>query len=548
MRTSPRWTSIRAKLTAAVVGISLASAAVIVVFFPPRLERLARAALISKGTGVAEVLAYNLVAPLEFDDLRGILEAISSVRRDEGVEMVEVCGLDGPLLEVSGDLAPYVIADGMRSQETRVLDHGPRLIITVSALSALLSLFAAVLPSTALAHTRSVSYSTWEIGAESTRVSVRTKLLELSRLGPEILPPDSITNAGQPGMSEQLARQFADDLVLVADRHRCTIRALPKRKTDEPGWIRVHWQIDCPRGAESLAIRSRFLLSVAPSHMHFARVRFDEKPDQVFESVLTEASPEFELLGSREDTSDGSNTAQIGSRLIDYLALGVDHILTGWDHLAFVFGLLLLASRFGEVARLITGFTLAHSLTLALAVQGLVHPHAAAVEAIIALSVALVAIEKGWLLSDRNRSVPIAVLAGITLLGLTSFLGWTSLPVVTIVGLLIFTACYFTLATRSRSEWLRFCLTFAFGLVHGFGFAGILVEMTLPTDRLVPALVGFNLGVEIGQIGVVLLLWPLLAMGARFSSAPTNRLVGELSAAALSGLGLYWLVERAFAP
>jgi hypothetical protein len=115
-----------------------------------------------------------------------------------------------------------------------------------------------------------------------------------------------------------------------------------------------------------------------------------------------------------------------------------------------------------------------------------------------------------------------------------------------IVGLTLFTACYFALAERNDGRWLRVCLTFAFGLVHGFGFAGVLIEMSLPTERLVPALIGFNLGVELGQIGVILLVWPLLAIGARYASNESRRLVGELLAAGLCGLGLYWLAERAF--
>jgi ABC-type nickel/cobalt efflux system permease component RcnA len=123
---------------------------------------------------------------------------------------------------------------------------------------------------------------------------------------------------------------------------------------------------------------------------------------------------------------------------------------------------------------------------------------------------------------------------------------WVLLPILTIVGLVLFTACYFSLAMRSESEWFRVCLTFAFGLVHGFGFAGVLVEMALPTERLIPALVGFNLGVEIGQIGVVLLLWPLFGLGARFASNDSTRLASEISAAALCGLGFYWLVARVF--
>ena len=120
-----------------------------------------------------------------------------------------------------------------------------------------------------------------------------------------------------------------------------------------------------------------------------------------------------------------------------------------------------------------------------------------------------------------------------------------SLPLWTTAGLALFSACYFALLTRSPSQWVRVCLTFAFGLVHGFGFAGILVEMTLPADRLVPALLGFNLGVELGQIGVVLLLWPLLWAGRRFASQTTVRWAAEFSAAALCALGLFWFAERA---
>lgn len=392
-------------------------------------------------------------------------------------------------------------------------------------------------PPLAASHGRSVSYSNWTIDSSGAVVTLRLERLELSRRGPDALLPGNLSDAS--------ARSFPTELVLIADGKLCTPDPIAQRKPDDSAWIRFQWRLDCPPDPHSLVIRSRILLDVAPAHMHFARVRFAETPDRVRERVLTEASPDFEIRpGGSGDESRDRSEGEIGSRLVDYLRLGVEHILTGWDHLAFVFGLLLLASRFGEVARLITGFTLAHSLTLALAVQGLVHPRAAAVEAVIAFSVALVATEKGWLLSGRNRSVPIAVLVGLAALGLASMIGWASLPLQTIAGLALFTACYFSLASRSGHESFRVFLTFAFGLVHGFGFAGILANMALPTERLVPALIGFNLGVELGQIGVVLLLWPLLALGARFASENSRRFAGELSAAALCGLGLYWLVER----
>lgn len=397
--------------------------------------------------------------------------------------------------------------------------------------------------STAYAHGKSVSYSSWEIDGADATVSVRLKLLELSRIGPEALPPGSVSVAPAAGSPDLPARVFPTELQLVADGAPCPPVGRAARRPDREGWARYEWRVACPEEADHLAIRSRLLLAVAPSHMHFVRARFVGQSAPLRERVLTEAAPSFVLRsigGAEAPVEDAS-----GSRLLDYLVLGIEHILTGWDHLAFVFGLLLLAGRLGEVTRLVTGFTLAHSLTLALAVMEVVHPRAAAVEAVIAFSVALVAIEKGWLLAGRPRVVPIAVLFGLGGVGLATLSGAMSLPVLTVGGLAIFTTCYFALSSRSTSQWLRICLTFAFGLVHGFGFAGILVEMTLPADRLVPALLGFNLGVEIGQIGVVLLLWPALWAGRRFASEGALRWAAEVSAAGLCGLGLFWFAERA---
>lgn len=405
------------------------------------------------------------------------------------------------------------------------------------------------------AHTRSVSYSSWEIDPEgAAEVTLRLKLLELSRLGPEAMPPDRIVDGDEQAVSAEGSAEdamLADpnlralpyQLTLRAGGEPCKVPSRARRLPDEPGWVRYRWRVECPADAASLILRSRLLLDVAPSHLHFARVRLDGVSETIREQVLTEAQPEIVIRSLQP--SEGGGTA-MGSRLVDYLALGVDHILSGWDHLAFVFGLLLLSSRFGEVARLVTGFTLAHSLTLALAVLDRVQPRGEAVEAVIAFSVALVAIEKGWLLSGRHRAIPIALLGGLgTLAGAAAF-GASSLPLRTVLGLLVFTACYLALVDRHRSDWLRISLTFAFGLVHGLGFAGVLMEMTLPDERLVPALLGFNLGVEVGQIGLVLVLWPLILLVGRIAPVPLRRWGSELSAAALCSLGLYWLALRAF--
>jgi HupE / UreJ protein len=117
---------------------------------------------------------------------------------------------------------------------------------------------------------------------------------------------------------------------------------------------------------------------------------------------------------------------------------------------------------------------------------------------------------------------------------------------VSVLGLILFTACYFAIADRTQNELLRIALTFAFGLVHGFGFAGILQGLELPTDRLVPALAGFNLGVEIGQIGIVLLAWPALSLAGRLTAPRWKHWARDLATAGLCGLGCFWLLERAF--
>ena len=92
------------------------------------------------------------------------------------------------------------------------------------------------------------------------------------------------------------------------------------------------------------------------------------------------------------------------------------------------------------------------------------------------------------------------------------------------VGLALFSACHFGLLRRSpRPARLRALLAFAFGLVHGFGFAGVLAEMALPTHRLAPALIGFNLGVELGQLSAVALIWPLLVFLKRQGEGELHR-------------------------
>jgi hypothetical protein len=92
---------------------------------------------------------------------------------------------------------------------------------------------------------------------------------------------------------------------------------------------------------------------------------------------------------------------------------------------------------------------------------------------------------------------------------------------------------------------LRWFVAFIFGLVHGFGFAGVIAEMALPPDRVAPALFGFNLGVELGQLGIVMLTWPFLRLLSKSERPPGGMLVVQLGSAVVLAVGIFWFLTRA---
>ena len=382
----------------------------------------------------------------------------------------------------------------------------------------------------AAAHTRSTSYSSWEIEGREARIRLRITQLELTRLPWGIVSP--------PALSPQLAGYLQGALRLEAAGAPCPVVGPVRALAAPPDRALIEWRVACPsQGA--LAIRSEMLLEVAPSHLHFARIR--SKEGGITERVLSNTERSWPLIR-------GGDAPEIGSDIGSYVVVGIEHIATGYDHLVFLLALLLLAARVGEVVTIVTGFTIAHSITLALAALGRVQPEAAAVEALIGLSIALVAAENGWLLSGRGRAIPRFVVGALVALALLAAAGIGGVPALTLLGLALFSGCYFGLLRRvERPPRLRTAIAFCFGLVHGFGFAGVLTEIALPPDRLLPALLGFNIGVEVGQLALVSVVWPLLWALARFAGERSHRLVMEVGTAAVCAMGLFWMVERAYA-
>lgn len=384
----------------------------------------------------------------------------------------------------------------------------------------------------AVAHDRTTSYSTWDIRGRRAQVTVRLAELDVSRF------PWAATTAAD--LDRLLGDYLTRELQLLADTTPCAVVDGPRRLSAPPGRVVYEWGVRCPDSGV-LQIRSGLLLDVAPSHLHFVRLTRDGTHAQ--ERVLSDA----ERLWSLSEAAPQQRTIEpSGTSLAGYIELGIQHILSGYDHLAFLLALLLIGSSLGEVAKVVTGFTVAHSITLGLTVLGYVHPDSAPVEALIGLSIALVAAENCWLVGTRSRTLPWVLAGALAVLALVAARGHGRVPALTLAGLALFTVCYFGLLQRlSRTASVRWAIAFIFGLVHGFGFAAVLGEAGLPPDRVLHALFGFNCGVEIGQLAVVAVVWPVLRW-ATHQREHLRLAIIEVGSAAVLALGVFWFVTRTF--
>ncbi len=216
---------------------------------------------------------------------------------------------------------------------------------------------------------------------------------------------------------------------------------------------------------------------------------------RAFETILKPDHPSAQVAFRAEAS---------GLAVPAYFRLGVEHILTGVDHLMFVLGLLLLVGIRWRLVKAITAFTLAHSLTLAASAVGLAHPPSAVIEALVALSIVFVAAE---LVYARRGEGGIA----------------------------------------AAHPWL---IAFAFGLLHGFAFAGALAEVGLPKDAIPASLLLFNLGVEAGQllfVGAAILVVLALRPLRRRLPAALDALAPQLPPYAIGAFAAFWFVERTVA-
>lgn len=268
-----------------------------------------------------------------------------------------------------------------------------------------------------------------------------------------------------------LAQATVQNVQLTVDGQACRYEDSTIQAVEGDG-ILIRTPLDCPPGT-NWHYNAGFLTTMETGHRHYL---------EAFGQPIAVLDPQHREAGFTGQSSKSDVSLQ-------FLQLGIEHIWTGYDHLMFLFGLLIAARRLPDMLMVVTGFTLAHTLTLSLAATGQLSLPPSIVEPAIAVTIALVGIENFFHPPARRRII----------------------------------------------------ITFFLGLIHGFGFAGALAELGLPQHALILALVCFNGGVEIGQAAIVIVLLPLLLALHRYKDWP---ILEKIASSLVVLSGMYWLIAR----
>lgn len=277
---------------------------------------------------------------------------------------------------------------------------------------------------------------------------------------------------------------IADSIKLSVKGSDCRLVKIQGPDPQESGNSIYHALFECPEEADSFTFTSTLFFDIDERHLQFARVADADKPGEfLFEEALSSNRPTLEV----ESLKAGGSL--FVSRVYRFFILGVEHFLTGYDHILFLLSVILVTATFMTTLKVITSFTIAHSITLAMAFTGLISLPSTFVEPLIALSIVYVALEN----------------------------------------------------LRGGDFSKRWIITFLFGLVHGLGFVGALKEITVSESELVTSIFSFNLGIEGGQVLIIAAIYPLL----HYFRKHTWWLMFQRFASLSIGIaGLYWLISR----
>jgi uncharacterized membrane protein len=395
---------------------------------------------------------------------------------------------------------------------------------------ALLAILTALLASTsASGHTRSESHAVWEIKGGNVDLVLTIPVVEADRLA----------NANSSPTDVQIEDYLVKRVYPIADGRPCPITPPIETLSAQAGFRRFDFTFHCATGV-NLQIHSAAFFDLVASHTMFAQIQ-NATTGEFAEQLITKDHQTVEVTGA-----EGSRLKK--AHFFEFIRMGIMHIFTGVDHMSFLLGLVLISRRLRDLVFVVTGFTIGHSLTLALAVTGVLRPHAEYIDALVALTIALIGAEN--IVVQTRRPVPVSLLFGgaMVVMAVLGWFGYGELPSLLLLGAGLFTANYLMLSGNTPDAGrLRILITLVFGLIHGFGFAADLLQLQLPPERLAELLVGFNLGVEAGQLTLVIGATLLVMALRRANLALPRALVVDVASALLVSLGVYWFVTRSYA-
>jgi hypothetical protein len=381
----------------------------------------------------------------------------------------------------------------------------------------------------AQAHIRSESHALWEINGKDVDLIATIPVIEAQRLQP----------AGPLPANKELTDYLSRSVYPIADGKRCDLMPPVETLSAAPSYRKYDFTFRCATSGQ-MQVRWGAFFDLVPSHINFAQIR-DMASGEFTEQLMTNEHQIGDVSGAGSELE--------GASFLEFVGMGVMHIFTGVDHMSFLLGLVLLSRRLRDLLFVVTGFTIGHSLTLALAVTGVIRPQADYIDALVALTIALVGAEIVAVQTRRPGVITASLAGGLAVMAAVQALEiGKGLPSLLLLGAGLFSACYLTISGHLRDAGrLRLVVTLVFGLIHGFGFAAGLLEMQLPPHRLAELLLGFNIGVEIGQLAVVITVSLLAIVLSRIRLGVSRPLIVDGAAAFLVGLGVFWFVTRSYA-
>lgn len=341
--------------------------------------------------------------------------------------------------------------------------------------------FLTVLASRGFAHDEPTSFVDVRLSSSGVEVSATASITDIAHGMPAVNPAMLLDSAVLDQRKEEISADFLARLEVAGDGASVRLKLEKIVPVPEKRDVCVTWSATWDAAPENLTVKGP-LFPYDPRHRTF--VNTYSGIQLLRQDILTASSQSIEFPTRRQQGR--------WSVFVEFIFAGIHHIFLGPDHFLFILGLLLLDGGVKRLLKVVTSFTIAHSITLGLATFHIVTPPATLIEPLIALSIVFV--------------------------GLHAFFG-----------------------KGGRDP--RVALAFCFGLIHGFSFASVLQGMVLPRGAMGLSLFAFNAGVELGQACIVIGIWPVLACLRRQDESVRAPIIAT-GALAISAMGAFWFFQR----